>query len=111
MKIGIITFHASFNYGSMLQAWAMQTYMENLGHVVEIVNFRSKAQKNMYHRPIDSSSLINILSGFKRMLLHPSSILPLNKKWKLFDDFLNSQRNGLLSLNQLSILNLLPKIS
>lgn len=91
MKIGIITFHASFNYGSMLQAWAMQTYMENLGHVVEIVNFRSKAQKNMYHRPIDSSSLINILSGFKRMLLHPSSILPLNKKWKLFDDFLNSQ--------------------
>ena len=40
MKIGIITFHASFNYGSMLQAWAMQTYLEQQGHEVWIVNYR-----------------------------------------------------------------------
>lgn len=45
MKIGIITFHASFNYGSMLQAWALQTFLEKQGHEVKIINYRQKSQK------------------------------------------------------------------
>ena len=45
MKIGIITYHASHNYGSMLQAWAMQRYCEKMGHWAEIINYRSFAQK------------------------------------------------------------------
>ena len=28
MKIGIITFHCSYNYGSALQAYALQEYLE-----------------------------------------------------------------------------------
>lgn len=30
-RIGILTFHASHNYGSMLQAYAMQTYLKKRG--------------------------------------------------------------------------------
>lgn len=31
MKIGILTFHASHNYGSMLQAYALQSILKKWG--------------------------------------------------------------------------------
>lgn len=37
MKIGIITLPPSFNYGNILQAWALQRTMEKMGHQVDIV--------------------------------------------------------------------------
>ena len=91
MKIGIITFHASFNYGSMLQAWAMQTYLEQQGHEVWIVNYRSLVQRLTYHKPLDFHNVENGLSSCKRLLLYPSSIKPLNRKWHRFDDFLHQK--------------------
>ena len=91
MKIGIITFHASFNYGSMLQAWALQTYLQQQGHDVRIVNYRSHVQRQTYHKPLDFNNVENSLSSCKRLLLYPSSIRPLFKKWQLFDDFLHHE--------------------
>ena len=91
MKIGIITFHASHNYGSMLQAWALQTYLEQLGHEVEIVNYRSKIQRAIYHKPISISRGDVALASFKRLLLFPQSIKPLYKKWHLFESFLANE--------------------
>ena len=35
MKIGIITFHRAYNCGAMLQAWALKTVLERMGHAVE----------------------------------------------------------------------------
>ena len=32
MKIGIITFHAAMNYGSVLQAFALQEYLRSRGN-------------------------------------------------------------------------------
>ena len=90
MKIGIITFHASFNYGSMLQAYALQTFLERMGNDVEIINFRSQQQKNMYPKPLRFSSYQSFKQSVKRILLDPSSIKPLYKKWHLFDDFLST---------------------
>lgn len=88
MRIGIITFHASHNYGSMLQAWALQTYLEKQGHEVEIVNYRSKIQRVVYHKPISFVRGDVALASMKRLLMFPQSIRPLYKKWHLFDDFL-----------------------
>lgn len=49
MKIGIITFHASLNCGSMLQAFALQHVLQNrYGADVEIINFSNKGQRNYY---------------------------------------------------------------
>lgn len=42
MKIGIITFHWGTNYGAILQAYALQTYLKNIGHEVFIINYRPK---------------------------------------------------------------------
>ncbi len=35
MKIGILTFHRAYNCGAMLQAWALKTVLERMGHEVE----------------------------------------------------------------------------
>ena len=45
MRIGIITYHWAFNYGAVLQAYALQTYLEKLGHKVEFINYIPKNQK------------------------------------------------------------------
>lgn len=42
MEIGIITFHCSYNYGSAIQAFALQEYLASQGHSVEIIDFRSR---------------------------------------------------------------------
>lgn len=93
MNIGIITFHASFNYGSMLQAYALQTYLMRLGHKVEIVNLRTKRQKAGYPKPLSIQSLHTIKLSVERLMLNSASIQPLYKKWHLFNDFLNQRLN------------------
>lgn len=40
MKIGIFTFHWATNYGAILQAYALQTYLEKKGHSVDIINYK-----------------------------------------------------------------------
>lgn len=35
MRIAIITFHRAYNCGALLQAWALKTVLERLGHSVE----------------------------------------------------------------------------
>lgn len=48
-KIGIMTFHAAHNYGSVLQAYATQTVFDRLGFDNEIINYRLKNQKEFYN--------------------------------------------------------------
>jgi len=48
-KIGILTFHASHNNGSMLQALALQRILSEKSTLpVEIIDFSNSEQKNMY---------------------------------------------------------------
>lgn len=38
MRVGILTFHAQLNYGGVLQAFALQTALERMGHEVVMVD-------------------------------------------------------------------------
>lgn len=38
-KIGIITFHRSYNYGSALQAYALKEYLIKLGYIVKLIDY------------------------------------------------------------------------
>lgn len=40
MKIGILTFHWATNYGAVLQCYALQEYLKEQGHNVEIINYK-----------------------------------------------------------------------
>ena len=39
MNIKIITCHDVYNYGASLQAYALQTYLKQKGHDVEIIDY------------------------------------------------------------------------
>ena len=47
MRIGILTYHDEVNYGSLLQAYAMQTALSDLGHQVLIIDrwFQPKQER------------------------------------------------------------------
>ena len=40
MRVGIVTFHCAYNFGSALQAWALKRSIEALGHEVRTVDYR-----------------------------------------------------------------------
>lgn len=46
MKIGIVSRHAYFNYGSCLQAYALQSTLEQMGHYAEYVNYIRPDEKS-----------------------------------------------------------------
>lgn len=83
-KVGIITFHASHNYGSMLQAYALQQVILNMGYQCEIINFRTEGQKHFY-RPFwrDSRWRLKI-----KALLYPRIAIDDIRKHRLFEQFL-----------------------
>ncbi len=87
-KVGIITFHASHNYGSMLQAYALQQTVLNMGYDCEIINFRTKLQRKSYQLPL----IYGTLKGrIKRTFLYAPYLLSLNKQYRLFELFLNKK--------------------
>lgn len=48
MKIGIITVHRAYNYGSVLQCYALQEYLKSLGHDVSIIDYRQRWTEAVY---------------------------------------------------------------
>lgn len=86
-KVGIITFHASHNYGSMLQAYALQQTVLGMGFDCEIINFRTKIQTELFKPPFMRGT---VLGKVKRFIL----FLPFNHsllgKYELFEKFLVS---------------------
>ncbi len=84
MKTGIITFHASHNYGSMLQAYALQQTVESLGHDCEIINFRTPRQRR-YYRPFYRRTL---LRSKVKALLKPVAAWTDCRRSRIFERFL-----------------------
>lgn len=48
MKEGIITFHRAWNYGAVLQCYALQEAIKNLGHDVMVIDYRQPAIEKCY---------------------------------------------------------------
>lgn len=40
MRVGILTIHCNYNYGALLQSYALQEFLRGLGHEVSIINYR-----------------------------------------------------------------------
>lgn len=69
-KVGIITFHNSYNCGSMLESYAMQTILEKKGIKAEIVNFSSKGQKDLYSVWFKNNTIKNIVKNIVLIPYH-----------------------------------------
>lgn len=86
MKIGILTFHASHNYGSMLQAYAIQKELQLLGHDSLIINLRTKIQKGLIPPQI---SLAHPRNSICKLIKTPGVTLALQRKYSRFEQFLS----------------------
>ena len=87
-KVGIITFHASHNYGSMLQAYALQQTVLGMGCECEIINFRTERQQEFY-RPIFSRG--SFIDRLKRSLFYAPYLSSWKKKHQLFEKFIKER--------------------
>lgn len=65
MKIGIITLQLEYNYGGILQAYAMEEVLRRLGHEVEHIE---KRKKN-YLLPLKTRYLVYLKRALRRYIL------------------------------------------
>lgn len=89
MKVAIITFHFAHNYGAVLQAYALQEKIHEMGHRVEIIDFRPETIRRQYKLfQTDSSSP----SLFIKYLVF--GILNFGcsyRRWKNFNSFIERE--------------------
>lgn len=88
MKVGILTYHAAHNYGSALQAYALQQTIRSLGHDVEIIDFRPEVQRRIY-RPFYRKGFRPLLKAFAL----PRLAIQDRRKWHRFERFIASHLN------------------
>lgn len=85
MNIGILTFHRAENFGATLQAYALQTYLFQLGHNVKIIDYRCPAIEMTY-------DILNPRILFSRKNVVASLKLYVNRFISIDDRVLKKQR-------------------
>lgn len=101
MRIGILTFHNGNNYGGILQCYALQQVLSDLGHSVEVINYSSRKCLSLLNRirakvmtANDFKTLYNSLKDFVRKDNHTSSDTRLNEQsLQVFDKFRSEYLN------------------
>ena len=83
-KIGMMTFHASHNNGSMLQALALQHVLEDRFHQqTELIDFSNRGQRNMY-APIPKPK--NWKQAIKSFIW-ATNMKEMKRQYKAYEDF------------------------
>lgn len=89
IKIGILTYHASHNIGSMLQAYAMYKLSSSVTLTddaeIEIINYASSGQKELYRIFKKSFRIKSVVKNFMSLIW----ITRLRKQQKDFERFKN----------------------
>lgn len=85
-NVATITFHASHNYGSVLQAYALSSAIKEEGYNVKIINYRTKTQKDCY-------TLYKKYKGVKGAVRNAYQRLisgKIKRRFKGFENFINN---------------------
>jgi len=94
MKIGILTYQRAENYGAMLQCYALKTYLEQQGYLVEMVDYWPHYHENYYK--IFSITIFKSLSFRGKIAYTIYTVLSLCwliKRKKNFNRFMNQYLN------------------
>ena len=94
MKIGILTFHCAHNYGAVLQCYALQEVLKNMGHDVEVIDYQPEYLVKPYDvfnfRRLSSPTIL----GQLKKCLQEIIVLPKRlKRHKAFSRFINHKLN------------------
>lgn len=72
MKVGLITYHSAYNFGSVMQAYATQEVIRNIIGNCEVINYRTAEQKRVYAVFVWDKGTRFIRSLAKNILIIPS---------------------------------------
>lgn len=86
-KVGLITFHGAHNYGSMLQAYALQNVIKLCGYHCEIIDFRSDIQREMYSVFKKNKNIKDVLRNIYRLRNYKER----KRKSDKFEDFIKNK--------------------
>lgn len=101
-KTATITFHAAHNYGSNLQAYALQQTLLSLGCENEIINLRTFRQKDSYNIFTKRRGIKYLFKNFFRLLHYRD----LKKAHNRFEYFINNKLVLTKEFNSCEELNL-----
>lgn len=87
IKTATITFHAAHNYGSNLQAYALQQTIMKLGYDSEIINLRTSRQKDLYTVFTKRRGVKYIFKNLSHLLYY----FPLKRAYAKFEYFINNK--------------------
>lgn len=92
MKVGILTFHRAYNYGAVLQAYALQKTLTELGYDAFVIDYKCDAVYDDYKiirwDKVIRKNPIKMLSQLMRELRH----VPIKtKKSRAFKPFIEKQ--------------------
>lgn len=96
-KIGILTFHNAHNYGAVLQAYALKTKLERMGHEAEVLNYRNKYIARNYKKVlhIDFWKRDVLPSRWGKVIREIRDVfygLPeWQRQWQVFEDFISQK--------------------
>lgn len=88
-KIGIMTWFKHNNYGTVLQAYALQKKINSLGNEAEIINYSTRIRKTMFYEMNFHFIIKKLSNEFFHQKYHQNNS---NTK-KLFNDFRNNYLN------------------
>lgn len=94
MEIGILTFHSAHNYGAVLQCYALQEVLKEMGFVVTVIDYRPYYITRAYN-------IINIyrilsrnpLEIFRKIILEFLCLIKRIRRYNKFDNFINKYYN------------------
>ena len=86
-KTATITFHAAHNYGSNLQAYALQQTIMRLGFENVIINLRTERQKDLYTVFTKRKGLKYLVKNFSHLVYY----FPLKRAYQKFEDFITNK--------------------
>ncbi len=90
IKTGTLTFHGAYNYGSVLQTYALQQFVMKLGEEkgididYSVINYRTRVQKELYWQVKRPKTKSNMVKWLMRLPYRKK----LKKQAQAFEDFL-----------------------
>lgn len=83
-KVGIITYHRAYNYGSALQSYALNYFLRTYGFDVKTIDYSNENQRNLYELFEKNNSVMSIARNIHTLLYYGK----LKEKKRKFDEFI-----------------------
>lgn len=85
-RVGLITYHSAYNFGSVLQAYATQCMLQKFSDKIEIINYRMKEQKSFYSLYRTKYGMKNFLKDIMQLEIHSRRVQRKNNFEKFMQD-------------------------